>query len=64
MFRLFCRQADLNEEEIRLLNQLLDRTLKSKSVALIESQGTKKSEKFGERPVRLSFKKSFEGFSF
>ena len=32
-FCQFCRQADLSEAETRLLNQLVDRTLKGKSVA-------------------------------
>ena len=48
-FCQFCREADLSEAEIRLLNQLVDRTLKGKSVALFESQRTRRAINFGEK---------------
>lgn len=39
----FCRQGALNEAELRLLNQLLDRKMRGKPVALIPSQRTKRA---------------------
>ena len=42
-----CRQANLSKAELRLFNQLLDRTLKGKSVAIVNSQRTYRASNFG-----------------
>ena len=46
-FCQFCRQAKLSNDELRLLNQLLDRRLKGKSVALVVSQRTRRASNLG-----------------
>ena len=48
-FCQFCRSAKLTNDELRLLNQLLDRSLKGKSVALIESQRTRRASNLGRK---------------
>ena len=48
-FCQFCRKAPLNQAEVRLLNQLIDRRLGRKSVAIIESQRTKRAENLGAK---------------
>ena len=44
-----CRQANLSKAELRLFNQLLDRTLKGKSVAIVNSQRTHRASNFEEK---------------
>ena len=46
-FCQFCRQAKLSNDELRLLNQLLDRSLMGKSVALVDSQRTRRASNLG-----------------
>ena len=42
-FCQFCRGAKLSDAELRLLNKLLDRVLKDKSAAIINSQRTQRA---------------------
>ena len=42
-FCQFCRNVGLSEAELRIFNQLLDRQLRGKSIALIESQRSRRA---------------------
>ena len=48
-FCQFCRNAELAESEMRILNQLLDRQLRGKSVGLIGSQRSQRATNLKNR---------------
>ena len=49
LFCQFCRQTSLSGAELRLLNQLLDRRMMGKSVALITSERSKRAKNLGKK---------------
>ena len=47
LFCQFCRRENLNDSELRLFNQLIDRVLKDRSAAIINSQQTQRAANLG-----------------